>query len=204
MGRIHQQMDPKMAASTIYGRLQSQGGVQPGRAYSTAYFQSLMPYPMYGFNDDWIWWQMVMGELNGLMLGGGYGFPAYAYDYGGMNSIYFGDPNDVAMMPQFYGDPMMNQGVPFDPGMGGGIVPPDFNPGYDPSQGFDPSQGVDPSFGGNDPNQGQDFSGQDQGGGFDQGGFDSGGDSGGAFDSGGDDSGGGFDLGGGDSGGGDF
>jgi hypothetical protein len=135
MGRPHEPMNPQYAANTIYTNLKSRGGLQPGRAYSTSYFNSYMPYQMVGFADDWLWWQLVFSELNGLMMADGMGFPAYPYEYGGQPSIFFGDPN-AGYDPMFYGDPNMDMGMPmdFDPN---GFMSPDSYP----TQDFAPDSG---------------------------------------------------------------
>jgi uncharacterized membrane protein YgcG len=192
MGRMGEPMPPAQAAQAIYGNLQSRGGLQQGRVYSASYFQSLMPGPVMGFSDDWIWWNAVFASLNDLLIAGEFGFPCYAYNYGGQPCLFFGALDDPMMNPVFYNDPMMDTGSPFamDPS---NFVMPD-------SQGFDGGDqmgGVDPNMGPDyqgdpnaqdyqaDPNSGQDFGSQDDGGGFDSGG---GFDDGGGFDGGGSDS----------------
>jgi hypothetical protein len=156
MGRMGEPMPPAQAAQTIYGNLQSRGGLEKGRVYSASYFQGLMPGPVMGFSDDWIWWNAVFASLNDLLIADSIGFPCYAYNYGGQPCLFFGAPDDPLINPIFYNDPMMYAGEPFnmDPG---NFVTPD-------STGFDASgdqMGIDQGFQG-DPNSSQD-SGQQNG-----------------------------------------
>jgi hypothetical protein len=117
MGRPHQAMDPKAAASNIYGTIKARGGLQPGRVYSTSYFKNALPMGV-GYADDWMWWQLVYSELNALAFADGFGYGFNPYMYGNDSSMFIGDPNDPTYSPQYYSDPSQDYGQPLDPGIG--------------------------------------------------------------------------------------
>lgn len=193
MGRSGEPMPAKAAAAAIYSNLQSRGGIQPGRVYSMNYFGGLLPGSAAAFGSNWLWWDAVFAELNALMMAGGYGFPALAYEYAGQQAFFLGDPNDPSLATQFYGDPLMDQGMPIDAGAGSfmdapgqpdQIGPPDMTD-FAQQTGAQDQPDLGAALDWQNDLSGSSDPGAGDGGGFDGGGFDSGGFDGGGFDGGG-------------------